>query len=195
MQRHGGDRNSWPPEAQGRPRPRAEPHDLATHRDTDAHLYRRLRAATRRCPAHRVRGNGLLAGRGVRHPGCRSIHAARPDRGSALYPDGEPEIHLYLQGRQAVLAEEIEERRGMPTYAYRCETCGPFVVVRRVADRDAACACPRCKTIAQRMLTMPALALLPSTARAEHQVNERAVYTHQHGAGCGCGAATQSSAE
>jgi len=45
------------------------------------------------------------------------------------------------------------------------------------------------------MLTMPALALLPSTARAEHQVNERAVYTHQHGAGCGCGAATQSSAE
>jgi len=83
----------------------------------------------------------------------------------------------------------------MPTYAYRCETCGPFVVVRRVADRDAACACPRCKTIAQRMLTMPALALLPSTARAEHQVNERAVYTHQHGAGCGCGAATQSSTE
>ncbi len=83
----------------------------------------------------------------------------------------------------------------MPIYAYRCETCGPFVVMRRVADRDAACACPKCKAIAQRMLAMPALAFMSSTARAERQVNERAVYTHQHGAGCGCGSGTQSSAE
>jgi putative FmdB family regulatory protein len=83
----------------------------------------------------------------------------------------------------------------MPSYAYRCETCGPFVVMRRVAERDAVCACPKCEVIAQRMLDMPALSLMPSTARAERRVNERAVYTHQHGVGCGCGSGTQSSAE
>jgi putative FmdB family regulatory protein len=83
----------------------------------------------------------------------------------------------------------------MPTYAYRCATCGPFIVMRRIADRDAACPCPKCEAIAQRMLDMPALSLMPSTPRAERQVNERAVYSHQCGAGCGCGPGTQSGAE
>ena len=82
----------------------------------------------------------------------------------------------------------------MPSYAYRCETCGPFVVMRRVADRDAACACPNCSAVAQRMLGMPALSLISSsTGGAERQLNQRAVYTHQHGAGCGCGSGTRSS--
>jgi putative FmdB family regulatory protein len=80
-----------------------------------------------------------------------------------------------------------EEGRTMPTYDYRCETCGPFVLMRRVADRDAACACATCGAIAQRTLSVPGLALMSSTARAEHQVNERAGSTHQHGSGCGCG--------
>jgi putative FmdB family regulatory protein len=83
----------------------------------------------------------------------------------------------------------------MPTYGYRCETCGPFIAMRRIADRDAACACPKCEAIAQRMLDMPAVSLIPSGARAERQVNGRAVYSHQHSAGCGCGPVTQSSAE
>ena len=83
----------------------------------------------------------------------------------------------------------------MPIYPYRCETCGTCSVMRRVAERDATCACPTCSAIAQRMLAMPALAFMSSTVSAERQVNERAVYTHQHGAGCGCGSGAQSSAE
>jgi putative FmdB family regulatory protein len=78
----------------------------------------------------------------------------------------------------------------MPTYDYRCETCGPFVLMRRVADRDAACACSMCGAIAQRTLSVPGLSLMPSTARAGHQVNERADSRHQHGSGCGCGSNT-----
>lgn len=82
----------------------------------------------------------------------------------------------------------------MPSYDYRCDTCGPFVVMRRVAERDAACACARCGAIAKRVLSLPALSLMPSSAHAERQVSERAVYTHQHGTGCGCGSSMQSSA-
>jgi putative FmdB family regulatory protein len=88
-----------------------------------------------------------------------------------------------------------EERKAMPLYPYRCETCGTFTVMRRVAERDEACACPTCSAIAQRMLAMPALAFMSSTVRAERQVSERAVYTHQHGAGCGCGSGARSSVQ
>ncbi len=100
--------------------------------------------------------------------------------------------------RQSVvelLISKKEERKAMPIYPYRCETCGTFSVMRPVAERDADCACPTCSAIAQRMLAMPALAFMSSTVSAERQVNERAVYTHQHGAGCGCGSGAQSSAE
>jgi putative FmdB family regulatory protein len=83
----------------------------------------------------------------------------------------------------------------MPIYPYRCETCGTFSVMRPVAERDATCACPTCSAIAQRMLAMPALALMSSSGSAERRVHERTVYTHQHGSGCGCGLRTQSSTE
>jgi putative FmdB family regulatory protein len=76
----------------------------------------------------------------------------------------------------------------MPTYDYRCEACGPFALMRRIADRDADCACSKCGAIAQRTLSVPGLLSMPSTARAGHQVNERADSGHQHGSGCGCGA-------
>ena len=58
----------------------------------------------------------------------------------------------------------------MPTYDYRCETCGPFIHMRRIADRDAACTCPTCGAAAQRTLSVPGLSL-SSMARAGHQVN------------------------
>ncbi|WP_408183499.1 MULTISPECIES: hypothetical protein [Paraburkholderia] len=67
--------------------------------------------------------------------------------------------------------------------------------MRPVAERDATCACPTCSAIAQRMLAMPALALMSSSGSAERRVHERAVYTHQHGSGCGCGSRAQSSTE
>ena len=72
----------------------------------------------------------------------------------------------------------------MPIYPYRCETCGTFAVMRRVAERDAACACPTCAAIAQRMLAMPALAFMSSTLSAQNAPSQRTrgLHTHQHGA-------------
>ncbi|RKP57452.1 zinc ribbon domain-containing protein [Pararobbsia silviterrae] len=83
----------------------------------------------------------------------------------------------------------------MPTYDYRCESCGVFTVMRRIADRDTDCACPECGTLSTRTISMPQLALMAGTARAGHQINERAAhapqhssaYRHVHGPGCGCG--------
>jgi putative FmdB family regulatory protein len=83
----------------------------------------------------------------------------------------------------------------MPTYDYRCENCGPFAAIRRVAERDMPCACPTCDTPAQRTLSLPSLSLMAASARAGHQVNERSAhapqrsgeYKHRHGPGCGCG--------
>jgi putative FmdB family regulatory protein len=90
----------------------------------------------------------------------------------------------------------------MPTYDYRCEACGPFAVMRRIADRDDACACPQCGVLASRSISMPQLALMAGTTRAGHQVNERAAhspqrsseYRHVHGPSCGCGTKRSASA-
>ncbi|CAB3785815.1 FmdB family zinc ribbon protein [Pararobbsia alpina] len=83
----------------------------------------------------------------------------------------------------------------MPTYDFRCGTCGVFSAVRRIADRDADCACPDCGLPAARTLSMPSLSLMAGTARAGHRVNEQAAhapkrsseYRHVHGPSCGCG--------
>src|SRR6266702_1067428 len=83
----------------------------------------------------------------------------------------------------------------MPIYDYCCDTCGPFTAIRRVAERDTACTCPACDAPAQRMLSLPALSLMPAAVLAGHRINERAApapqrsgeYRHRHGPGCGCG--------
>ena len=84
----------------------------------------------------------------------------------------------------------------MPTYDYRCDHCGAFAAIRRVAERDTVCACPTCGGEAQRTLSLPVLSLMQATTRTAHAVNERAAhapqrsgeYKHRHGPGCGCGA-------
>ncbi|MFM0737044.1 zinc ribbon domain-containing protein [Paraburkholderia xenovorans] len=75
----------------------------------------------------------------------------------------------------------------MPTYDYRCDTCGVFAALRRISERDAASPCPSCGKLAQRTLSVPALSLMASTQRVAHQTNERASHApHRHGPGCGC---------
>jgi putative FmdB family regulatory protein len=83
----------------------------------------------------------------------------------------------------------------MPTYDFRCGTCGVFSTMRRMADRDADCACPDCGMLATRTLSMPSLSLMAGTTRAGHRINEQAAhapkrsseYRHVHGPSCGCG--------
>jgi putative FmdB family regulatory protein len=45
----------------------------------------------------------------------------------------------------------------MPNYEYECETCGPFMESRPMAEFDRPQPCPDCGDMAPRLLTCPAL--------------------------------------
>lgn len=53
----------------------------------------------------------------------------------------------------------------MPTYAFTCEACGPFELIRPLAESAAPARCPGCATIGERVFTPPALALLDEPTR------------------------------
>jgi putative FmdB family regulatory protein len=82
----------------------------------------------------------------------------------------------------------------MPVYDFECVTCGTFTVMRSVAARDLPLHCPDCGAGATRMLSAPALALMPGTQRSAHATNERAAHAPRHAnggavphpSGCGC---------
>ncbi|HSI60816.1 MAG TPA: zinc ribbon domain-containing protein [Ideonella sp.] len=84
----------------------------------------------------------------------------------------------------------------MPTYDYACAACGPFEAVRRIAERDAPLACPRCTAPAARAWAgAPMLADMPAAQRHAIGTNERASHEPlrsrdyarlRHPAGCGC---------
>ncbi|WP_046292382.1 FmdB family zinc ribbon protein [Pandoraea oxalativorans] len=68
----------------------------------------------------------------------------------------------------------------MPIYDFECATCGPFAVMRRIADRDTACHCPACGSEGSRVITAPSLALMGSARRTAHATNERAAHAPRH---------------
>ncbi|KAG8152479.1 FmdB family zinc ribbon protein [Burkholderia catarinensis] len=83
----------------------------------------------------------------------------------------------------------------MPIYDFHCESCGPFVAMRSIAERDRAAPCPVCGTIAARLVTAPSLALMSSERRIARAANERAAHAPQlsgevaaarHRPGCSC---------
>ncbi|WP_321782986.1 zinc ribbon domain-containing protein [Burkholderia pyrrocinia] len=83
----------------------------------------------------------------------------------------------------------------MPIYDFHCESCGPFVAMRSIAERDRAAPCPVCGTIAARLVTAPSLALMSSERRIAHASNERAAHAPRlsgeaagarHRPGCSC---------
>jgi putative FmdB family regulatory protein len=85
----------------------------------------------------------------------------------------------------------------MPTYDYDCARCGPFEALRRLAQRDEACACPSCGGAAPRVFVhAPRLELLAGDTRRALEVNERAAHQPRsssegygrlrHPSGCGC---------
>lgn len=91
----------------------------------------------------------------------------------------------------------------MPTYDYDCPACGSFEALRRIAERDAVCACPRCCAPAPRVLAGAArLAYLSPATRQALDTNERARHAPHssrdgnyprlaHPSGCGCCAPTR----
>jgi putative FmdB family regulatory protein len=53
----------------------------------------------------------------------------------------------------------------VPTYAYRCSVCGPFELVRPMAQAAAESECPECDRSARRVWEAPALRGVDPTLR------------------------------
>lgn len=53
----------------------------------------------------------------------------------------------------------------MPTYQFTCAACGPFELVRPMAEAGAPARCPSCGATARRVFTPPGIALLAAPLR------------------------------
>ena len=87
----------------------------------------------------------------------------------------------------------------MPVYDYACERCGPFTVLRPMAQFKDPHACPDCGEACPRaFLTAPRIAGMDPGLRAAHATNERSRHAPRrsgaHGAGCGCCSPTKKAA-
>ncbi|MFT4069700.1 FmdB family zinc ribbon protein [Paraburkholderia sp.] len=71
----------------------------------------------------------------------------------------------------------------MPIYSYRCATCGPFDLMRRVDARDLPADCPACGTTMHRIPN--GLPVLPDHADDQSAGSEGS-YLAKHRRGCGC---------
>jgi putative FmdB family regulatory protein len=83
----------------------------------------------------------------------------------------------------------------MPVYDFECKNCGPFAVMRRIADREKPCRCPDCGGEGSRVISAPSLALMAGARRNAHATNERAAHAPRqsgdgaplrHRPGCSC---------
>ncbi len=62
----------------------------------------------------------------------------------------------------------------MPVYDYACEACGPFTVMRPMAEFREPHACPDCGAASQRaFLTAPRIGGMDAGLKAAHATNER----------------------
>ncbi|GJE02744.1 FmdB family zinc ribbon protein [Methylobacterium isbiliense] len=77
----------------------------------------------------------------------------------------------------------------MPVYDYACQTCGPFTVLRPMAQFRDPHDCPDCGEACERaFLTAPRLSGMDAATKTAHATNERSRHAprRSHGAGCGC---------
>ena len=61
----------------------------------------------------------------------------------------------------------------MPRYSYRCPQCGPFDLMRPMAESSAPGDCPGCGRPAAREISAPYFNLMSAARRRAHQINER----------------------
>ena len=64
----------------------------------------------------------------------------------------------------------------MPLYAYTCAGCGPFDLLRPMAQAGAVARCPECGAEGRRMFTPPALSALASPVRRALDMQERSAH-------------------
>jgi putative FmdB family regulatory protein len=74
----------------------------------------------------------------------------------------------------------------MPIYAFTCAGCGPFELIRPMAEVSVPARCPSCGSRARRVFTPPGLALLSTPVRRvlddEHRsAHEPDVVTERRG--------------
>jgi len=89
----------------------------------------------------------------------------------------------------------------MPVYDYLCSDCGPFTVMRPMAECEEPHDCPECSRSAPRaFLTAPHFATMDGARRKAFAVNEQSAHaprklsemSRQHGSGCTCCSGTSS---
>jgi putative FmdB family regulatory protein len=88
----------------------------------------------------------------------------------------------------------------MPVYDYLCPDCGPFTVLRPMAEFEAPYPCEECGVQAPRaLLVAPAMLGLDPARRAAFATNERSanapIRRSRHPSGCGCCSGTTLRAE
>jgi putative FmdB family regulatory protein len=64
----------------------------------------------------------------------------------------------------------------MPVYAFRCETCGAFDVMRPMAEASAPARCPGCDDEARRGEHPPGLALVAKPLRRALESEEKSAH-------------------
>jgi putative FmdB family regulatory protein len=64
----------------------------------------------------------------------------------------------------------------VPLYAFICEGCGPFDLVRPMAEASTEAACPTCGTEARRVFTPPGLARFARPARRALDLEEKSAH-------------------
>ncbi|QDA35869.1 zinc ribbon domain-containing protein (plasmid) [Paracoccus liaowanqingii] len=78
----------------------------------------------------------------------------------------------------------------MPSYDYRCPTCGPFEARASMADYAQPGCCPTCRSTSPRvLLSAPLVANMDGNRRRAFATNERSADSPKrssHGPGCSC---------
>jgi putative FmdB family regulatory protein len=64
----------------------------------------------------------------------------------------------------------------VPTYAFTCEDCGPFELIRPMAESAEPARCPSCGTAARRVFTPPGLAVLAAPMRRALDEEDRSAH-------------------
>jgi putative FmdB family regulatory protein len=64
----------------------------------------------------------------------------------------------------------------VPVYAFTCDACGPFDVIRPMAEAGAPVRCPGCGNDARRVFSPPGLALLARPVRLGLDMEEKSAY-------------------
>jgi putative FmdB family regulatory protein len=67
----------------------------------------------------------------------------------------------------------------VPTYSYRCVACGPFDLVRPMAEAGERAACPACGGPGRRTFGAPALSTVDAGVRAAVEAGERSAEAPQ----------------